>query len=89
MLPADVTDLLKESIFVVLKMSSPILLIALVVGSVISLLQTLVQLQEQTITFVPKLFAILFSVILLSNYLSSILFNFSLSLFDKIQQLSH
>lgn len=89
MLPADVTDLLRESVFVVLKMSSPILLIALVVGSVISLLQTLIQLQEQTITFVPKLFAILFSVILLSNYLSSILFNFSLSLFDKIQHLSH
>lgn len=89
MLPSDVTDLLKESIFVVLKMASPILLVALVVGSVVSLLQTLIQLQEQTITFVPKLFAILFSVILLSHYLSGTLFNFSLSLFDKIQYLSH
>lgn len=89
MSPSDVTDLLKESIFVVLKMASPMLLVALVVGSVVSLLQTLIQLQEQTITFVPKLFAILLSTLFLSHFLSGTLFNFSLSLFDKIQHLSN
>lgn len=89
MSPSDVTELLKESIFVVLKMASPMLLVALVVGSVVSLLQTLIQLQEQTITFVPKLFSILLSVLFLSHFLSGTLFNFSLSLFDKIQHLSN
>ena len=51
-------SLLKESVVLIIKLSLPVLLVALVVGVVISLLQALTQIQEQTLTFVPKMLAV-------------------------------
>lgn len=55
---AAVLDLSREAIFLLMKTSAPILLVALVVGLVISLIQALTQIQEATLSFVPKIFSI-------------------------------
>jgi len=58
MLAADLTRLLTEALYLVLLVSGPPLLVSLVVGLAVGLLQAMTQVQEQTLTFVPKLVAV-------------------------------
>ena len=73
-----------ESIYLFLKLAAPPLIIALAVGLTISLIQALTQIQEATISFVPKLFAILISLILLFPFIGNGLANFSERIAEKI-----
>lgn len=58
MTEAEVIEICRESIIVMLKIVGPILLVGLVVGIVISLVQTMTQIQEMTLTFIPKMLVI-------------------------------
>ena len=62
--PATALDIGKESIYVLLKISLPLMLVALFVGLTVSLFQALTQIQEMTLSFVPKIIAIFISLIL-------------------------
>ncbi len=62
--PTTALDLGKESIFVLLKISLPLMLVALFVGLTVSLFQALTQIQEMTLSFVPKIIAIFIALIL-------------------------
>lgn len=61
----EVVDVARQSIYVMLQISAPMMIVALVVGIVIALLQALTQVQEMTLVFVPKIVAI-FVVLLLA-----------------------
>ena len=87
MLPGEVGDLLRETVFLILKLSSPLLLTGLVVGVVISLVQALIQVQEQTLTFVPKLFAIFACLILCMSFMANALMRFTEHIFLTIAKL--
>lgn len=65
----DVLAIAKDTIWVIAKTSLPILLVSMVVGLIISLFQTLTSIQEQTLTFVPKLIAILVSILVLGTWM--------------------
>ena len=65
MTPADTRDFARQAMYVLLEVSAPAMLTALVVGLVIGLLQALTQIQEATLVFVPKILAI-FLVLLIS-----------------------
>jgi flagellar biosynthesis protein FliQ len=79
----DVLEISRDSIWVMLKISAPLMLTALVVGLVVSLLQALTQLQEQTLTFVPKIL-ILFAVFVLTiPFMSNTLIEFTKELMAK------
>jgi len=54
----DILDVTRFSMLVLMKIMTPILLVALVTGVVVSLLQTLTQIQESTLSFVPKIFSV-------------------------------
>ena len=58
MTEADVAELSSRMVWVIIKCSAPLLLVSLIVGLVISIFQTVTSIQEQTLTFVPKLLAI-------------------------------
>lgn len=75
-------SILRESVLLIIKLSLPILLVALVVGVVISLLQALTQVQEQTLTFVPKILAVFGVLILLLPYMFGSLQDFATNLFN-------
>lgn len=64
MTPDIVIDIAREAIWLIIKVSAPMLIVSLIVGLVISVFQTITSIQEQTLTFVPKLLAI-FTVLLL------------------------
>ena len=62
-------SLLREAIWLTMKLSAPALLVALVVGLVISIVQTTTSIQEQTLTFVPKLLAVLVVLLIFASWM--------------------
>lgn len=80
----EVLDVGRDAILTMLKMSTPVMLISLGVGLVIALFQALTQIQEMTLTFVPKILAIFLSLILLFPYMLSTLGTFTEEMFGKI-----
>lgn len=61
--------LLRETLYLIIKVSAPILIVSLVVGLIISILQTVTSIQEQTLTFVPKLLSIFLVLMLAGNWI--------------------
>ncbi|MBT4426298.1 MAG: flagellar biosynthesis protein FliQ [Rhodospirillaceae bacterium] len=82
--PAEVVDIGREAIYALLKMGGPIMAIALVVGLLVSLFQALTQIQEMTLTFVPKIIVIFLAVLVMLPFMISTLMTFSQGLFDRI-----
>ena len=80
----DVAAVLRETLIVALKMGGPLLIVALVVGLIVSLLQAVTQIQEQTLVFVPKVIAIAVTLALLGAFMLSSLSDFSTHLFDRL-----
>lgn len=62
MTAADVMDLLRLAMWTLMVVSAPSLIAAMVTGTVIAVLQTLTQVQEQTLTFVPKIAAVFLAI---------------------------
>jgi flagellar biosynthetic protein FliQ len=58
MTAVEVTDIMRDAIWTLLKVAGPAMIVSLVIGLLISLFQALTQLQEPTLTFVPKILAI-------------------------------
>jgi flagellar biosynthetic protein FliQ len=81
---ADVMEVAREAVIVMLKVGSPILLLALLVGLTISLFQALTQMQEMTLTFVPKAIVIFLSLLLFLPFMLGVLVTFTESLMDRI-----
>ena len=79
----------KQSLFLVLLMSAPPVLTAMVVGVMVSLLQATTQIQEQTLTFVPKLVAIAVVLALLGPLGMAELVSFTRSLFESFSTYIH
>ena len=65
----DVTAIAGQSLFLVIKVSAPVLLVSLVVGLIISIFQTVTSIQEQTLTFVPKILAIFVALIICGHWM--------------------
>lgn len=57
--PAEIIEICRDGIYVLIIVAAPIMIVALVVGLAIALLQALTQIQESTLTFVPKVLAML------------------------------
>lgn len=62
-------ELLRETLYLIIKVSAPMLITSLVVGLVVSILQTVTSIQEQTLTFVPKLIAVFLVIMLFGNWI--------------------
>lgn len=87
MTPADVLDISRDAIWVLLKTGAPVMMVALVVGLAISLFQALTQIQEMTLAFVPKILAIFLTVMLFMPFMLSQLISFTQRMADRIVSL--
>ncbi|MFN3834328.1 MAG: flagellar biosynthesis protein FliQ [Glycocaulis sp.] len=81
---ADVLDVGREAIWTMLAMAAPIMLIGLAVGVVIALFQALTQVQEMTLVFVPKIFAIFLALVVFMPLMGAILGAFMAGIADRI-----
>ncbi len=89
MTPDLATDLFKSTVMFALYVVAPFLVVTLVVGLVMSLLQSVTSMQEQTLTFIPKLLAISGLALLLTPWLLRSLSEFTITLFTRMGNLGH
>lgn len=86
------TDILVEvgrkAIWVTLMVSAPMLLTGMLVGLIISILQSVTQIQEITLTFVPKILAVFIVFLIALPWISSVLIVFTQDLFNQILEFS-
>lgn len=78
-----VVDIIQSALIVTLKASLPMLIVSLVVGLIISVIQTVTSIQEQTLTFVPKLVAVFMTLGLLGSFIFGTVVNFTIELFNN------
>ena len=84
----DVTTLLRGGVLETLMLAAPLLLSALIVGLVVAILQATTSIQEQTLTFVPKVFAILLILAFLGSWMFSSLRDYTIELFRRIPEMA-
>lgn len=79
--------LAREAIALVMLLSGPLLIASLVVGLLVSIFQAATQIQEQTLTFVPKLVAILFTLLILGSWMLNTMLSYTVELFSTLGQM--
>lgn len=84
---AEVIDVAREGLLVLIKLGAPAMLVALGIGLVVSLLQALTQMQEMTLSFVPKIIAIFVTIMVALPFMLATLTGFSEDLFRRIASL--
>jgi flagellar biosynthesis protein FliQ len=82
---ADALDLVQSAIWTVIVASGPAVGIAMAIGIAIALLQALTQVQEVTLTFVPKIVAILLTIMLTAPFVGAEIYSFSELIFSRIE----
>jgi len=87
MSPADVIDVARESLWVLMKVAGPAMLVALVVGLAVSLLQALTQIQEMTLAFVPKIVSIFVTLIVAMPFMIATMTGFMQEIAGRIAAL--
>lgn len=83
-----VLDLARSSLLVTLKLAGPLLVAALATGLIVSVVQAVTSIQEQTLSFVPKLFAVGLTFLLLLPWMLQQLLAFALEVFRAIPTLT-
>ena len=76
-----VVNIIQQGALMILLLSAPMLLIGLVVGLIVSIFQATTQIQEATLAFVPKIVAVLLSMVIVGPWIISTLVNFTRNLF--------
>lgn len=76
-----VIDIMRQAIWLIVKLSAPMLLVSLIVGLVISIFQTVTSIQEQTMTFVPKILSIFITLLVCGNWIMTEIADFTSQLF--------
>lgn len=84
----QIVGLMRGGVIQILLLIAPPLGVALVIGLIVAIFQAVTSIQEQTLTFLPKLIGILLVISLLSGWMFSDLRNYTISLFQMIPQIA-
>ncbi|HIA70585.1 TPA: flagellar biosynthesis protein FliQ [Candidatus Poribacteria bacterium] len=87
MTPETIVGVGKEALFVAIQIAGPILLIGLVLGLVISIFQAVTQIQEMTLTFVPKLAALVIIVLLAGKSIAALMMNYTTRVIQTLPEM--
>ena len=79
----QVMDIARQALFLIIKVSAPLLLISLIVGLIVSIFQTITSIQEQTLTFVPKIIIVFLGMMLLGGWMLENLAGFTTELWSN------
>lgn len=78
----DVSMITQEALMLIIKVAAPVLIISLVVGLLISIFQTVTSIQEQTLTFVPKIISIFLAIMLLGHWMLNSMMDYMIRLWS-------
>ena len=84
----DITKILQGGIYEIFLLAGPLLISALVVGLIVAILQATTSIQEQTLTFVPKMVVILLVLFLLGGFMFNSLGDYTTELFKRIPEMA-
>lgn len=87
MTPEQIVGVGKEALFVAIQIAGPILLIGLVLGLAISIFQAVTQIQEMTLTFVPKLAALVVIVLLAGKSIAAVMINYTTRVIETLPEM--
>lgn len=65
----DVVQIGRDALFMIIKLAAPLLLVSLIIGLIVSIFQTVTSIQEQTLTFVPKILGVFLALMLLGHWI--------------------
>lgn len=78
----EVLDIASQAIYTIIMVSAPLLLVSLIIGLIISIFQTVTSIQEQTLTFIPKIIAVFVGMILCGSWMLNQLSDFMVKLWN-------
>ena len=87
MTPEMVLDVGRDSLWVIALLSAPLLLSALAVGLLVGMIQAATQIQEMTLTFIPKLIVLALALLIAGPWMLSVLTDFTINLISSIPEL--
>lgn len=86
MTTGQVVDIASEAIWLIIECATPLLLVSLIVGLIISIFQTVTSIQEQTLTFVPKILVMFLMIIITGDWLLNNILSFMQELWSKFSE---
>ena len=84
-----VLDIARDAIYTIIITSAPLLLVSLIIGLIVSIFQTVTSIQEQTLTFVPKIIAIFLTLVLLGSWMMNTMVEYTVQLWSSFSQYVH
>jgi flagellar biosynthetic protein FliQ len=84
-----VSDIANQALYLIIKVSLPVLLVSLIVGLIVSIFQTVTSIQEQTLTFVPKIIAVFLAMIVFGQWMMNSVVEFMTELWSSFSMYIH
>lgn len=84
-----VAEMTSNALFLIIKVSLPVLLVSLVVGLIISIFQTVTSIQEQTLTFVPKIVCVFLALVLMGSWMMNSIVEYTVGLWSTFSLYVH
>ena len=84
-----VSDIAREALFLIIRISLPVLLVSLIVGLIISIFQTVTSIQEQTLTFVPKIICVFTALVIFGPWMMNSMVEFMSQLYSSFSLYIH
>lgn len=85
----SVADIAGEALYLIIEVSLPVLLVSLIIGLIISIFQTVTSIQEQTLTFVPKIICVFLALILFGPWMMNSMVEFMTRLWSSFSVYAH
>ena len=83
-----VIDIATKSIWVTIQIAAPILIAAMLIGLIISIFQAATQINEQTLSFIPKIIMMMVAIVIFGPWILQVIVNFTIVLFNQISSMS-
>lgn len=84
-----VIEMTRDALYVIIKVSLPVLLVSMIIGLLVSIFQTVTSIQEQTLTFVPKVISIFLALMILGNWMMTTLVEYTTQLWSSFSLYVH
>ena len=84
-----IADMAQEALFLIIKTALPVLLVSLVIGLIVSIFQTVTSIQEQTLTFVPKIVCVFMALILFGPWMMNSMVEYMTQLWNSFSLYVH
>ena len=84
-----VADMTRDALYLIIRIALPVLLVSMIVGLIVSIFQTVTSIQEQTLTFVPKIICVFLALVFFGPWMMNSMVNFMVDLYSAFSLYIH